>query len=105
MKMIRAVIRPDREKEVLDRLSMAGLPAMTKMDVLGRGRQKGVQVGNTVYDELAKTMVMIVVEDEQAAVAIEAIRLGGLTGNPGDGKIVVSPVEKVLTIRTGEPVL
>lgn len=102
MKMIRAVIRPEREEHVINGLNNAGLPAFTKLDVLGRGRQKGVQVGNTVYDELSKTMLMIVVEDDQAPAAIEAIRLGALTGNPGDGKIVVTPVDSILTIRTGK---
>lgn len=102
MKMIRAVIRPEREPDVIAKLTAAGLPAFTKLDVLGRGRQKGVQVGNTVYDELSKTMLMIVVEDTQAAAAIDAIRAGAVTGNPGDGKIVVTPVDSVVTIRTGK---
>ncbi len=101
MKMIRAVVRPEREETVLNSLEAAGFPAVTKMDVLGRGKQKGVQVGNAVYDELAKTMVMLVVEDEKLPAAIEAIRLGAVTGNPGDGKVIVSPVEEVYTIRTG----
>jgi nitrogen regulatory protein PII 1 len=102
MKMIRAVIRPEREEDVISRLTAAGLPAFTKVDVLGRGRQKGVQVGNTVYDELSKTMLMIVVEDDKAPAAIEAIRQGALTGNPGDGKVVVTAVDSVMTIRTGK---
>lgn len=101
MKMIRAVIRPEREETVLKTLEASGFPAATKMDVLGRGKQKGIQVGATVYDELAKTMVMLVVEDEKVAAAIEAIRQGALTGNPGDGKVFVTAVEEVYTIRTG----
>jgi nitrogen regulatory protein PII 1 len=103
MKMIRAVIRPECEEEVLNSLEAAGFAAVTKMDVLGRGKQKGIQVGNTVYDELAKTLVMLVVEDPKAAAAVDAIRAGALTGNPGDGKIIVTPVDEVYTIRTGKP--
>jgi len=102
MKMIRAVVRPEREEAVLDSLEAAGFPAVTKMDVLGRGKQKGVQVGATIYDELAKTLVMLVVEDTTLDAAIEAIRSGAITGNPGDGKVIVSPVDEIYTIRTGQ---
>jgi nitrogen regulatory protein PII 1 len=102
MKMIRAVIRPEREETVMTQLETAGFPAATKWDVLGRGKQKGIQVGNTVYDELAKTMIMLVVQDDKVPVAIEAIRQGAVTGNPGDGKLIVTPVEEVFTIRTGQ---
>src|SRR5687767_2755528 len=100
MKMIRAVIRPEREENVLNQLESAGFPAATKMDVLGRGKQKGIQVGNTVYDELAKTLLMVVVQDDKVTSAIEAIRQAAVTGNPGDGKIIVTPVDEVYTIRT-----
>jgi nitrogen regulatory protein PII 1 len=101
MKMIRAVIRPEREEAVLNTLEAAGFPAVTKMDVLGRGKQKGIQVGSAVYDELAKTLIMLVVDDAKLPAALDAIRSGAVTGNPGDGKIIVSPVEEVYTIRTG----
>lgn len=102
MKMIRAVIRPEREEAVLNTLEAAGFPAVTKMDVLGRGRQKGIQYGGALYDELAKTLLMLVVEDAKLPAALEAIRSGAITGNPGDGKIIVSPVEEMVTIRTGQ---
>ncbi len=102
MKMIRAVVRPEREETVLKNLETAGFPAVTKLDVLGRGKQKGVQVGATIYDELAKTMLLLVVEETKLPAAIEAIRQGAVTGNPGDGKIIVTPVDEVYTIRTGK---
>jgi nitrogen regulatory protein PII 1 len=102
MKMIRAVVRPEREEAVLNSLEAAGFPAVTKLDVLGRGKQKGIQVGATIYDELAKTMVMLVVDDAKLEMAVEAVRSGAITGNPGDGKIIVSPVDEVYTIRTGQ---
>jgi len=75
---------------------------VTKMDVLGRGKQKGIQVGSAVYDELAKTLLMLVVEDAKLPAAVAAIRSGAVTGNPGDGKLVISPVDEVYTIRTGQ---
>ena len=66
MKLIRAIVRPDREGEVTRALEEAGIMALTKSDVLGRGRQGGVQVGATVYDEIPKVQFIIAVPDEQA---------------------------------------
>ncbi|MBI2884721.1 MAG: P-II family nitrogen regulator [Candidatus Omnitrophica bacterium] len=102
MKLIKAVIRPDKEAEVVRRLEEAGLPALTKWDVLGRGRQRGIQVGATVYGELPKLCVMLVVEDSEAAKALEAIMSAARTGHPGDGRIFVSEVKTAYTIRTGK---
>lgn len=103
MKMIRAIIRPEKEDEVISALETAGFPSVTKMDVLGRGKQRGIQVGSAVYDELAKTMLMVVVEDEKVEACSSAISTAARTGNYGDGKIFVSPVESTLTIRTAKP--
>lgn len=105
MKMIRAVIRPEKEEDVLKSLETAGFPSVTKMDVLGRGKQKGIQVGTAVYDELLKTMILVVVEDSALEKAMTAISLPAKTGNFGDGKIFVSPVDATYTIRTGKTVL
>lgn len=102
MKMIRAIIRPEKEEEVVKSLETAGFPSMTKMDVLGRGKQKGIQVGTAVYDELAKTLVFVVVDDAQVDKAIASISQAAKTGNFGDGKVFVSPVEQAITIRTGK---
>ncbi|HEY4485105.1 MAG TPA: P-II family nitrogen regulator [Nitrospiria bacterium] len=102
MKLLKAVIRPEREPEVIQALEKEGVYAMTKLDVLGRGRQKGIQVGNVTYDELAKLLLMIVVEDQDCDRATQAIRKAAYTGHPGDGKVFVLPVEKALTLRTGE---
>ena len=65
MKMVRAIIRPEKEVPVAAALANGGFPAMTKWDVLGRGKQQGVQVGDHFYDELAKCIFMVVVEDDQ----------------------------------------
>ncbi len=102
MKMIRAIIRPEKEEDVIKELETAGFPSVTKMDVFGRGKQKGIQVGTAVYDELAKSMIMVVVDDAMVDKASGAIALAAKTGNYGDGKIFVSPVEMVSTIRTGK---
>ena len=105
MKMIRAIVRPDREDKVTQALEEAGFPSVTKCDVLGRGRQKGIRIADVLYDELAKTFLMVVVEDPDLDRAIEAINKGARTGHPGDGKIFVTHVERAITVRTGEPVL
>ncbi|MBK8870655.1 MAG: P-II family nitrogen regulator [Elusimicrobia bacterium] len=102
MKMIRAIVRPEKEEIVVKALEEAGFPSITKFDVLGRGKQKGLQIANSVYDELAKSFLMIVVEDAQAPRAVEAIQSGARTGNFGDGKIFVTQVEQAYTIRTGK---
>ena len=54
MKMVRAIIRPEKETVVTTALAKANFPALTKWDVLGRGKQQGIQVGGQLYDELAK---------------------------------------------------
>ena len=68
----------------------------------GAAAQKGVQVGTTTYDELAKLLLMVVVEDGDLKKAIETIETHARTGNFGDGKIFVSDVKEAYTIRTGK---
>jgi len=105
MIMIRAIIRPEKADLVLSELADAGFPAVTKIDVMGRGKQRGVKVGEIFYDELPKVMLMIVAEDRDVEDIINIIMKNaktGLTGAFGDGKIFVSPVEDVYTISTGE---
>jgi nitrogen regulatory protein PII 1 len=102
MRMIRAIIRPDREEQVINALESTGIVSLTKMDVFGRGQQKGIQVGNTVYSELPKIMFTIVVEEAKLNAAVAAIQSGARTGQHGDGKIFISPVDAVFTVRTGQ---
>ncbi len=64
MLMIKAIIRPEKVGIVLSELCDAGFPAVTKLDVVGRGKQRGVKVGDVHYDELPKEMLMLVVSDE-----------------------------------------
>ncbi len=102
MKMIRAIIRPEMVDKVADSLELGGFLALTRMDVFGRGKQKGIKVGDVIYDNLPKTMLMIVVDDDSLAAAVKIIEESARTGNIGDGKIFVTPVEESYTIRTGE---
>ena len=96
------IIRPERRSAVIQRLESEGFFGMTDMNVCGRGRQRGVQVGQVFYDELAKTMLLVAVLESDCQRAIDAIKSAALTGLPGDGKIFVQPVREVYTIRTGK---
>ncbi len=100
--MIQAVIRPEKLQEVIISLSKAGVQALTHLDATGRGRQKGIQVGAVRYEELAKAWLMVVVDDEDADRAMETIKIAARTGNPGDGKLFLSSLDEVRTIRTGQ---
>jgi nitrogen regulatory protein PII 1 len=105
--MIRAIIRPESEQQVVQSLESSGIVSLTKMDVFGRGKQgkqRGIQVGNTVYSELPKLMLMIVVEEAKLDDAIAAIEAGARTGQHGDGKIFISRVDAAYTVRTGQKV-
>ena len=102
MKCIKAIIRPEKEADVVRGLEEAGIIAMTRWDVLGRGRQRGIQVGSSTYGELPKVYLMLVVEDAQVPLAVETIMERAKTGNPGDGRIFVSTVKETYTIRTGK---
>ncbi len=104
MKMIKAFVRPEKAEEVLDNLMEKGFSAVTKVSVLGRGKQKGLKVGDTYYDEIPKEMIMIVVEDKDADKVIKIMTDTAKTGKEGrygDGKIFVTEVERSVTISNG----
>ncbi len=104
MLMIKAIIRPEKSSKVLTSLFEAGYPAVTKIPVVGRGKQRGIKIGDVTYDELPKEMLIVVVKDEDKDFAIKAIMDAAVTSpNPafGDGKIFVSPVEEAYTISRG----
>ncbi|MFV0528061.1 MAG: P-II family nitrogen regulator [Lachnospiraceae bacterium] len=105
MQMIKAVIRPEAADAIANGLDEAGYSSLTKINAFGRGKQKGITIGEKHYDELPKTVLLIVVEDEEVDEVIKVIRYKAYTGHIGDGKIFVSPVERVFTIRTSEEVL
>ena len=99
--MIRAIVRPEMTDNVTESLAEDGFYSMTKMPVFGRGKQKGITVGSAHYDELPKTLIIIVVEDGDVDEVVKIIQYKAYTGNEGDGKIFISPVDSSLTIRTG----
>ena len=103
MKMLRAIIRPEKEHDVVLALEGAGFPALTKSHVFGRGRQKGLRVGSVHYEELPKVVLLMALEDADVARVIAVVLKTAYTGNMGDGKIFVGPLEQAYTIRTGEP--
>ncbi|NPA39765.1 MAG: P-II family nitrogen regulator [Thermodesulfobacteria bacterium] len=105
MKMIKAIIRPEKVQDVVDALEKEGFLAMTRIDVVGRGKQGGLTMGEVVYDELPKMMLLLVVEEEAVPKVCEVIMESARTGRFGDGKIFVVPVNEVWTIRTGKPEL
>ena len=79
---------------------MEGFKGITVMDVVGRGREGGIQVGDKNCDELAKTLIMIAVEDEYSDKVVDIITKHANTGMFGDGKVFVCQLEEVWTIRT-----
>jgi nitrogen regulatory protein PII 1 len=104
MKMIRAMVRPEKASEVMVELAEAGFPAVTKMDVAGRGKQRGLKVGDVHYDEVPKELLMMVVEDEAKEDVVKIISRVAKTGQKGafgDGKIFVSDVLESYTISSG----
>ena len=103
MLLIRAIIRPEKVGLVISELLSAGFPAVTKMDVFGRGKQKGIKVGEVFYDEIPKEMLLIVAKDEDKDDIVRSIMKYARTGEDGhfgDGRIFVSPVEEAYTIST-----
>lgn len=103
MLLVRSIIRPSQTSVVLSELLSAGFPAVTKMDVYGRGKQKGLKVGEVFYDEIPKEMLLMVIKDEDKDDVVKIIMKyarTGENGNFGDGRIFISPVEEAYTIST-----
>jgi nitrogen regulatory protein PII 1 len=102
MKMIRAIVRPEKAENVAESLAAAGFPALTKMEVYGRGKQRGITVDQIHYEELPKTMIMMVVEDGDVQKVTDCMQTSARTGHFGDGKIFITNVDESYTIRTSE---
>ncbi len=106
MKMIQAIIRPEKLDDVKRALEEKGFIALTIVDVKGRGEQKGITLqyrGKKMeVDFLPKVKIEIVVKDEEVEAAISTIRATARTGRIGDGKIFVLPVEMMARVRTDE---
>ena len=106
MKKIEAIIRTERLDVVRQTLEHAGYVGMTVSEVRGRGVEHGMEMvwrGSRIHLALRpKTRLEIVVQDDMVQPLIEAILASAYTGEPGDGKIIVSPVDEIIRIRTGE---
>lgn len=104
MLMIRAIVRPEKVDAVLERLMAEGFPAVTRMGVSGRGKQRGIKIGEVTYDEIPKEMLMMVVADTDKDLVIQTVMGAARTGDRGafgDGKIFVSPVDEIHTVSSG----
>ena len=104
MIMIRAIVRPEKVDAVMSALMEAGFPAVTKMDVVGRGKQRGVKIGEVHYDELPKELLLTVVKDDDKDFVINTIMEAartGVKGAFGDGKVFISKIDEVYTISSG----
>lgn len=106
MKKVEAIIRAYKLDPVKLALVNAGIIGMTVSEVRGFGRQKGMTTryrGNEYKVEfLQKIKIEVVVEDEQVDLVVQEISLAARTGEIGDGKIFVRPIEQIIRIRTGE---
>jgi nitrogen regulatory protein PII 1 len=104
MLLIRAIVRPEKSTVVLKALFEAGFPAVTKLPVFGRGKQRGLKVGNVTYDELPKELLLIAIKDADKDFVINTIidaARSGSGGAFGDGKIFVTPITETYTISNG----
>src|SRR3972149_3340731 len=106
MMKVEAIIRPTKVEDVKNALDKAGYVSLTITEVKGRGQQKGIKQvwrgREYVVDILPKVKIELVVNDEKADEVIGIIQQSAHTGNFGDGKIFLIPVQKVVRIRTGE---
>jgi nitrogen regulatory protein P-II 2 len=106
MKLVTAIIKPFKVDDVRDALTKLGIAGLTATEVKGFGRQKGhTQIyrgAEYAVNFLPKVKIEVAVPDERAAGVVEAIAVAAKTGQIGDGKIFVGPLEQALRIRTGE---
>lgn len=106
MKLIHAVIKPFKLEDVKEALSAVGVKGMTVFEVRGFGRQKGheeIYRGTEYKTEfLPKVKLEMLVPTEIAQEVVKTLREAASTGQIGDGKIYVTPVEEIVRIRTGE---
>lgn len=106
MKKIEAIIKPFKLDDVREALSEIGVTGMTVIEVKGFGRQKGhtelYRGAEYVVDFLPKVKIEAVVAEDQVERCVEVITEAARTGKIGDGKIFITPIERIVRIRTGE---
>ena len=115
MKEIIAIIRPNTMTQTKDVLNALGFPAMTAQRVMGRGKQKAI-IGEVSFDiqnetllkeegtmrYIPKRLISLIVPDEDVSLIVEAIMRVNQTGQNGDGKLFVCPVDEAVRVRTNE---
>jgi len=106
MKKVEAIIRPFKLEDVKLALVNAGIVGMTVSEVRGFGRQKGqverYRGSEFTVEFLQKLKIDVVVDDSNVDIVVNAIAEAAKTGEIGDGKIFISPIESVVRIRTGD---
>ena len=106
MKRIEAILRPSKAGAVVEALEKTGHPGLMISEIEGHGKQKGVEqvVRGKKYkvDLLTKTRIEVVVKDDDVEKMLSAIQKAAYTGEIGDGKVFVHPVEDALRVRTKE---
>jgi nitrogen regulatory protein PII 2 len=117
MKEVLAIIQMNRMEATKNALDVIGIPAITAYKVTGRGKQKGLQIphptpispaspqspsGQKSMKYIPKRMISVMVEDEFVPAVVAVITKVNRTGNFGDGRIFVCPIEQSVRIRTGE---
>jgi len=107
MKEIKAIIRPFKLLNVLTELQkIENLPGVTISEIRGFGKSKGKEAKEKIVDGLIayvqKVKIEVVVPDEMIEAVVNTIQSCAHTGNPGDGKIFISPIDDVIKIRTNE---
>jgi len=106
MKLVTAIVKPFKLDDVREALGEVGVTGLTVTEVRGFGRQKGhtelYRGAEYVVDFLPKMKIETAVAEDRVELVVEAIVRAAATGNIGDGKIFVSPLDEVIRIRTGE---
>jgi nitrogen regulatory protein PII 2 len=120
MKEVMAIIRRNMINQTKDALALAGVGSMTARKVMGRGKKKvnfemlsdvieGADLSNEMVDAvsesaklISKRLITLIVDDEEVKTVVDTIINVNKTGNPGDGKIFVMPIEEAIRVRTGE---
>ena len=104
MKEVLAIIRQQKAKAVKDALASIGFSSLHVIEVEGRGKQRGLKYrgSDTGMRYLPKKMLSLITEDQDVSRVLHAIIKNSRTGEIGDGKIFVCPVEDVIRVRTGE---
>ena len=104
MLMLRAIVRPEKTDQILEGLLEAGYPSVTRISVVGRGKQRGIKIGEITYDEIPKELLLTVIQEKDKEFIMKLIMdnaKSGTDGAFGDGKIFISPVESAWTISSG----